>query len=47
MSGFHHKKTQRTDPSDSILALSQGAKKYNLARPQMTRENVVRIVKGR
>jgi hypothetical protein len=47
MSGSHHNKTPKTDLSDSILALAQGAKKYNLARPQMTRENVVRIVKGR
>jgi hypothetical protein len=47
MSDFHYNRTQRTDLSNSILALAQGAKKYNLARPQMTRENVVRIVKGR
>jgi DNA mismatch repair protein MSH5 len=44
---FYRNKTKRADLSNSILALAQGAYKYNLARPQMTHENVVRIIKGR
>ncbi|KAL6704002.1 hypothetical protein ACN47E_008853 [Coniothyrium glycines] len=32
---------------DSLLALAQGAKKYNLCRPQMTLDNVVHINGGR
>lgn len=32
---------------DSLLALAQGAKMYKLAKPKMTRENVVKIKGGR
>ncbi|KAF2428685.1 hypothetical protein EJ08DRAFT_324329 [Tothia fuscella] len=32
---------------DCILALAQGAKQYRLARPGMTRENIIRIEGGR
>ncbi|KAF1982980.1 hypothetical protein K402DRAFT_339387 [Aulographum hederae CBS 113979] len=32
---------------DSLLALAQGARQYNLARPQVTEENVIKIEKGR
>ncbi|KAF3000149.1 MutS protein msh5 [Curvularia kusanoi] len=32
---------------DSLLALAQGAKKYNLVRPRMTLENIVQIEQGR
>jgi hypothetical protein len=37
----------KTYLSNSVLALAQGAKSYNLVRPRMTRKNVIRIVKGR
>ncbi|KAF1364822.1 mismatch repair protein 5 [Lizonia empirigonia] len=32
---------------DSLLALAQGAKTYNLVRPRMTLENTIQIEKGR
>jgi len=40
--GIHNQLTQY-----SLLALAQGAKLYNLCRPQLTLENVVRIKGGR
>jgi DNA mismatch repair protein MSH5 len=36
-----------TELLSSLLALAQGAQRYNLRRPQMTRDNVIRIAKGR
>ncbi|KAF1995853.1 hypothetical protein P154DRAFT_609734 [Amniculicola lignicola CBS 123094] len=32
---------------DSLLALAQGAKQYNLSRPQVTQDNVIQITNGR
>lgn len=37
----------RADGICSLLALAQGAKDYDLVRPRMTLENVIRIEKGR
>ncbi|KAL8652401.1 MAG: hypothetical protein Q9210_002702, partial [Variospora velana] len=36
-----------TDKMGSLLALARGAARYNLARPQMTRENIIHIKGGR
>jgi DNA mismatch repair protein MSH5 len=38
---------QVADDTFSMLALAQGARLYNLCRPQMTPENVIRIQQGR